>query len=855
MFEQHLCIIHENLTGGDGYHASVCVQMLRKLGVGTLDAATVVYLHIVPTLRRAGPSLCEDRLLAYWVYIYAFWRDFGSQSERERAKLLKVLRPCAVLPTQGGGAPAHASTLHFSSVFEPGVKLCCAPEPEAGAQATTDNAGQAARKKSSAVVCPHSWRGRLLHEGLLSAYRDANETTAKGARRAEELQCWRTLLRALGVREFVQLEEHTPKLGPQDLVVLAEEDSTWRKALASPHMMRHCLVPVPPRVMLRDYLSTELVQLLDTATRGARVVGLSLRGSRTMVKTLSAIAAALDMRWEQDYAHVEWAQLYHEGEKPPTAVDVAPTGLMTPSQVHTAEAKPRVRTALLRMLRARPWLPADELAGYDPALLPSGFRREDWTSLGDVLGNVDSLWVPGELFLKTEKNRQLCHVHVPYLKQELTKRFRNALGVRDTVDLGTMLGLLRSWASGGLFVTSVQHMHNVYDYLFDVLLRDGQPQHASAIFEFFRDEPAIWLPDVVAGAAGTYSIKQINDDKEGRFYHVGQCAMHDPTFQADGANKPTRIISKYYTGSSRTMDRFHFFSRKLCETCKLGFGRRGMERCELCQDSGISAGQPLALIRNLPDFNNYRDVLNEICATAKPSLAALDRLIRVLWLVSDVLPTASPKERENWALQLRADRVLPTSDGAWVSRAECDLYIPDADGSLAAMYMQTDDDVCASPFEKTVDEAVLAVVRAHRMGALGPDIVATATASLNLEGEGGGHSHSHDQEAVSGAVNVRLHVLVAKRQLRREGELYALDAGAHATGPRFLDFREPGSTEPARLQDGRGVLETLAPLLQLLAVPRVVERVERRVVTSMVFFGTPIVPKIAQVVRWVQKSG
>ena len=269
---------------------------------------------------------------------------------------------------------------------------------------------------------------------------------------------------------------------------------------------------------VRDCCCSEFEEVVKS------VEGLS---PQIQVQRMKALTAILNQNWRQKYKLFVTASYYDGSNSKELGLTVSSFGL-----------------SLLDL----PWLPAVTLFNT-PYTVP--------------------LLKGSELYQVSEGNRRLLHSHMPYIGAEVTDdEFLKHLGIRISVSAECLLGYLRQWAKsgeGGPFHTSVDHMRNVYLFLWrkseEIFEREG----SSFIRDAFREEELVFVP------LSTIEKRQWQvADVNGHFLSVHKVCWWDKTSvlyrrQESGWEIPAhlpRVLSSYYMSresSNQMREAFNHF--------------------------------------------------------------------------------------------------------------------------------------------------------------------------------------------------------------------------------------------------------------------------------------------------------
>ncbi|XP_051926916.1 uncharacterized protein wu:fj29h11 isoform X2 [Hippocampus zosterae] len=133
---------------------------------------------------------------------------------------------------------------------------------------------------------------------------------------------------------------------------------------------------------------------------------------------------------------------------------------------------------------------------------------------------------PNAVYLNAPEINNLLGTHVYYVNMEPSE-FTKSLGIRQNVSVENLIAYLKKWcikpaadkqefldevSDGAHFTSTVQHIHNIYSYLYT-----NCPQ--SSLKELFQHNPAVFIQ----------LENRSNDWCSGRFYHLREVCWSDPT--------------------------------------------------------------------------------------------------------------------------------------------------------------------------------------------------------------------------------------------------------------------------------------------------------------------------------------
>uniref|UniRef100_W5MY83 Wu:fj29h11 n=1 Tax=Lepisosteus oculatus TaxID=7918 RepID=W5MY83_LEPOC len=294
------------------------------------------------------------------------------------------------------------------------------------------------------------------------------------------------------------------------------------------------------------------------------------------------------------------------------------------------------RSSFTHYLTTLPWVPA--------------FRAD----LGSYDQHTVEYMCPSKVYLYSPGVFSLLGVHVNYVDMSPSE-FTNSIGMKHSVSIEEVITHLKSWCtkkSGGSseeiegadFTTSVQHLHNVYTYLYENC-------NPTQLKDLFLHTPAVFI-----------AYERTEEMCSGRFYLKKEVCWNDPTEmflrykdqirKSDGCVQEPRILAPFYGQLQNMKDLF----------CK-------------CLD-----------VEPNPSMKQYVDLLELICSPKLLPTAEILQDVSIIYAkLADKCKTPEDQESE---LQMDRNRcvflkemlsdkkVFPTKDLCWVTLARRPL-IPD----------------------------------------------------------------------------------------------------------------------------------------------------------------------------------
>ncbi|XP_026207843.1 uncharacterized protein wu:fj29h11 isoform X2 [Anabas testudineus] len=175
---------------------------------------------------------------------------------------------------------------------------------------------------------------------------------------------------------------------------------------------------------------------------------------------------------------------------------------------------------------------------------------------------------PNSVYLRSPEVTDVLGTHVDYVDIDPSE-FSRALGMRQTISVDVLINYLKKWcvkpeadnqektlpeeeSEGANFSSTVQHIHNIYNYLHTHC-------SLSSLKELFQHSPAVFI-----------EYNRRNDWCSGRFYHLKEVCWSDPTsmFQRyrqltqapDSPIQNPKVLAPFYNPLEGMQD---FFTRVL----------------------------------------------------------------------------------------------------------------------------------------------------------------------------------------------------------------------------------------------------------------------------------------------------
>ncbi|RXN00805.1 hypothetical protein EOD39_8678 [Acipenser ruthenus] len=238
---------------------------------------------------------------------------------------------------------------------------------------------------------------------------------------------------------------------------------------------------------------------------------------------------------------------------------------------------------------------------------------------------------PNNVFLKSSELYKLLGDHVSYVSIQLSpSEFSGSVGIKSSISVEEVITLFKSWCckntegnpgelEGADFITTVDHIYNVYLYLYE----NCKPQQLKTCFQ---QMPAVFVE---------YERKE--EFTSGRFYFMKEVCWTDPTRmfqryrdlvrQAEGSVQEPHVLAPFYKQLNNMKDLF------------------------------LKALN----IEVIPSMKQYVDLLELICNKWSLPTSEILQDVSVIYAILEML-----KDR----------KVFPSKDNCWVTLARHPL-IPD----------------------------------------------------------------------------------------------------------------------------------------------------------------------------------
>ncbi|KAL3859495.1 hypothetical protein ACJMK2_009714 [Sinanodonta woodiana] len=314
---------------------------------------------------------------------------------------------------------------------------------------------------------------------------------------------WHDFFIKLGVTDFLDVKKEEVHLDPNTL-----SDSPWAPLKD--------MWPKSSEYVIQDYTCKELTALIQAN---------KYPDGPVYQQQMRDLCELLDHEWDTTYSRYTVTQVCDSSG----------------SRLRETE------TSISIALRTLTWLPA---------------RRTKLTPQrnGEVLVSTEVLMMqPSCLYIRSPLVEKLVAHNVLYVEATLSSKssFSQFLRLKNSLDIETVKNFLLEWSARTLvdepavFCTSLQHMKNVYSYLYSELSR-------KQVQDLFRDNPVIFVPDRNANL----HVQSI----AGKMLSKSEIWMEDPTglfdryrslleeFHSEVCKK--RTVSHYYIDKADILELF-----------------------------------------------------------------------------------------------------------------------------------------------------------------------------------------------------------------------------------------------------------------------------------------------------------
>ncbi|KAL3860253.1 hypothetical protein ACJMK2_010402, partial [Sinanodonta woodiana] len=360
--------------------------------------------------------------------------------------------------------------------------------------------------------------------------------------------------------------------------------------------------------VIHDTICPELVSLIQNNTVSKGPV---------YHQQMKDLCELLDREWDTNYSRYMIAQVCD------------PSG----NRLHETE------TSISIALQTLSWLPAVK-------------TKYSVESNGAIVSSKDiQMMQPSCLYIRSSAVEKVLAQNVHYLEAVLSQKssFSQFLGLKNSVDAKTIQISLLEWSKRNcddkpaVFCTTLQHMKNVYSYLYSELTR-------KQVQDLFRENPVVFVPDKSTGSSMDGVIvagKMLSrseiwlEDKTGLFdkYH---CLLEE--FHSEVCKR--RIVYQYYADRP---DIIELFEREM----NIDRQPQVNEYAELL--TLITGALSLKDPKTLPDVLYIYSCIGKLV-----SVPSSDRMGAA---TADMVLKSN---RETVMKQLRKQKILATKQNTWV---------------------------------------------------------------------------------------------------------------------------------------------------------------------------------------------
>ena len=299
-----------------------------------------------------------------------------------------------------------------------------------------------------------------------------------------------------------------------------------------------------------------------------------------------------------------------------------------------------------------------------------------------------------DLFQKNSREvMQLLHDHVPYMEAAIkSSSMCTCLGIQNSVTVAMLLTFLLSWSRSHGFVTSIQHMTHVYEYLHWQMVADSAA--AAEVCAAFTTSKLIWLPAKQNSiSAHRQADSSVSPDAEshpepprrsqilqGRFYGAADSLfMRDHTHIIEETDATCmRVLVKFYSD-----DLHAFFLEQLVQSSGYHHAVSAVAPTPSSMTPPQCLGPDWAphavplpghkpLVSVYPSTADYIQLLTDLVAQPEPNDHIFGQAIAVLLHWSRLIGTAHMPGQDVEYIQQSLFKlaILPTLKGRWVSLAD-----------------------------------------------------------------------------------------------------------------------------------------------------------------------------------------
>lgn len=149
---------------------------------------------------------------------------------------------------------------------------------------------------------------------------------------------------------------------------------------------------------------------------------------------------------------------------------------------------------------------------------------------------VHRLDKPNKIYLKTKQIQKIFGQHIQYIDVEINTNssFANDIGLIEHITLNDIISMLLHWCENSIFYTSISHMQNVYEYIY-------QNMNINELRELVNNKSIFFVPISSSSLDSTSIIR-------GKFVSISEICWSDSTnlFEKYSSNN-LYILESYYS--------------------------------------------------------------------------------------------------------------------------------------------------------------------------------------------------------------------------------------------------------------------------------------------------------------------
>jgi len=146
---------------------------------------------------------------------------------------------------------------------------------------------------------------------------------------------------------------------------------------------------------------------------------------------------------------------------------------------------------------------------------------------------------PNKIYLKTKQIQKIFRQHVQYIDVEINSNssFANDIGLIEHITLNDIISMLLHWCENSIFYTSISHMQNVYEYIY-------QNMNINELRELVNNKPIFFVP---ISSLDSTSISQ------GKFVSILEICWSDSTNLFEKYSSNNRYTLESYYSEQKTI--------------------------------------------------------------------------------------------------------------------------------------------------------------------------------------------------------------------------------------------------------------------------------------------------------------